>query len=100
MTGTNMNSNVLRYGYRYELNDDWKQYYDMELFAAEYSDRKNSDEVEVGYHYAIPVEYADGCVIGDCWIVNAQGQVHPGFNISPVPHNISCLSNPVFLETA
>ena len=77
----NTQTQTLKYGYRYELNDDWKEYYD--------------DNGGVGYHYAEPVKYANDCIIGDCWIVNAQGQRHPGFDVSPVPHNISSLSNPV-----
>lgn len=74
----------LCFGYRYELNDEWKEYYD--------------NQGGVGYHYAVPTDYADNCIIGDCYIVNTEGRIHPGFNVSPVPHNISSLSNRIALE--
>ena len=37
------------------------------------------------YVYVKPVDYADGTWIGDCWIVNKAGRIHPGYNVSPVP---------------
>lgn len=73
----------IQYGYRYELNDDWKQHY--------------SQDGHSGFDYAEPEKYADGAIIGDCWIVNSQGQVLPGMNV-PYPHNISSLSNPIKIK--
>jgi hypothetical protein len=47
---------------------------------------KDPDPDEYGqYIYVTPVEYADGAWLGDCWIVDARGNVHPGYNVSPVP---------------
>lgn len=72
---------VLYYGYRYQLDEDWCQYYEQGGIT--------------GYYFAEPAEYVNGNIIGDCWIVNAQGKKHPGFNNVPVPHNISNLYNPI-----
>ena len=63
---------VLRYGYRYEIKDP---------------DSKR-------YRYAEPVAYADGCQLGDCWIVDAKGNVDPGYSASPTPFQIDSLKNP------
>lgn len=66
---------VMRYGYRYT--------------------NKGAGEDEGQYRYAEPVEYADGAWLGDCWLVNAAGEIHPGYNASPVPLHAANLTNPV-----
>lgn len=38
-----------------------------------------------------PVDYADGCFIGDCWVCDEQGNICPGYNVSPVPVNVEDL---------
>lgn len=38
-----------------------------------------------GYGLALAADGTDGCVIADCWIVNRQGEIHPGYRESPVP---------------
>ena len=38
------------------------------------------------YRYARPAEYVQPeAVIADCWIVDRNGHVNPGTNVSPVP---------------
>lgn len=37
------------------------------------------------YNCYSPVEYADHCTLGDCWVCDKNGKVHPGYNVSPVP---------------
>ena len=49
------------------------------------------DRANPKYRYAQPAEYADGCVMGDCWIVDQVGRVHPGYCNSPVPLDASRL---------
>jgi len=43
----------------------------------------------------LPVEYADGCVIGDCWVCDEKGHVHSGYANAPVPVDASQLGEPV-----
>lgn len=45
--------------------------------------------------YAEPVEYADGSMLGDCWIVDKNGRRYPGLNISPVPICVDSLGKVV-----
>ena len=45
----------------------------------------NPDPEDAPYLYVEPVEYADGTWLGDCWMVDKHGNVHPGYNVSPVP---------------
>jgi hypothetical protein len=66
----------MRYGYRYT--------------------NENADEDE--YRFAEPVEYADGAWLGDCWLVDEHGGVHPGYNVSPVPILAKNLTDPVKVE--
>ena len=38
------------------------------------------------YRYLLPADYVQPQnSIGDCWIVDAQGNVNPGTDVSPVP---------------
>ncbi|KAI9130119.1 hypothetical protein [Acaryochloris sp. CCMEE 5410] len=38
------------------------------------------------YFYAIPSHYCSSqCEIGDCWIVDQSGNIHPGYCNSPIP---------------
>lgn len=46
------------------------------------------------YIYAEPTEYAHGHTIGDCWIVNARGEIHPNYSVCPTPFNVNDLENP------
>lgn len=62
----------------YELSQDWKDYYDEQ--------NDGSGNFCIGYHYAKPVHTGDYSIC-DCWIVNKEGEIHPGFNVSPVPVN-------------
>jgi hypothetical protein len=84
---------IMRYGYRYELNQDWKNYFSQ--FVAEIY--INGERVK--YDFAEPVRYADNCIVGNCWIVDSKGKKHPGFNVSPIPLHISSLSNPVKIHS-
>lgn len=59
-------SKVFEYGKTYEMIDPDREEYGR-------------------YTYVKPVEYADGAWLGDCWIVDSRGRVHPGYNVSPVP---------------
>jgi len=43
------------------------------------------DEYGEGFDRVETYEGTDGCYIADCWIVNEAGEVHPGYNDSPVP---------------
>lgn len=44
------------------------------------------DEYGEGYSYALVADEDPGeCFIVDCWIVNQQGEKHPGLDASPVP---------------
>lgn len=68
---------TMHYGYRYKVKKSsayWEQY--------------------ARYKYAQPVAYADKCVIGDCWIVDDRGDIHPGYSNSPVPLCVQALSEP------
>jgi len=69
---------VMRYGYRYT--------------------NKGAGEDEGSYCYAEPVEYADGAWLGDCWLVDEYGNVHPGYNVSPVPLLAENLARPVRIQ--
>jgi len=42
------------------------------------------DDDYPGYRYAVPTEYAAGKVVSDCWIVNADGEICPGYCNHPV----------------
>jgi hypothetical protein len=70
------NPTVLRYGYRYEFKISQQVY-------------------GKHYVYAEPVDYADNSYLGDCWITDCIGNVHPGYSISPVPVMASQLCNGV-----
>lgn len=65
----------------YKLNQNWCEYYD------DLTDGKGNPCT--GYHYAKVAPDIRGLdpYIVDCWIVNKEGKVHPGFNASPVPIN-------------
>lgn len=46
------------------------------------------DEFGVGYGFVALVDYGpivSNCFIHDAWVVNAEGERHPGLNVSPVP---------------
>jgi len=44
------------------------------------------DAAEKRYRYVRPAEYAQpGNCIADCWIVDKDGNINPGTNVSPVP---------------
>lgn len=49
------------------------------------------DEYGTGFDHALSVSGSDGCIIADCWIVNAAGERHPGYCESPMPQNIDAL---------
>lgn len=43
------------------------------------------DEYGEGYGYAQAYGDCTGMFMTDCWIVNEQGEIHPGLNDQPVP---------------
>ncbi|MBS7671426.1 hypothetical protein [Croceicoccus gelatinilyticus] len=49
------------------------------------------DEYGKGYDHVEAYEGADGCYIADCWVVNAKGDIHPGYAESPIPINFNSL---------
>src|SRR5690606_23874257 len=57
------------------------------IYPLKHPERFDDEAYGVGYdHVAVP----EGCDPGDCyiidmWPVNAKGEVHPGYNASPVP---------------
>lgn len=51
------------------------------LYKSEFSS-DNSDWQ--GYNYLIPNDTGNYWMI-DCWIVNEQGEKHPGYDVAPVP---------------
>lgn len=81
-----MKNEKINFGFKYEFNDDWKDYY--------------NDLDNVGYYYAVPNEGTNNVLIGDCWIVNKNLEVHPGFENSPVPHHINDFCNKIKIESS
>lgn len=57
------------------------------------------DDFGTGYGHALSTSDVDGCFIADCWIVDAEGNRHPGYDESPVPMRISDLRTPDIVET-
>lgn len=57
------------------------------------------DEFGTGFGHALSTPDVDGCLIADCWIVDAEGNRHPGYDESPVPMRISDLRTPDVVET-
>lgn len=50
---------------------------------------------ESEFHFVHPVyECTSLTSIVDCWIVNAKGEIHPGYNCSPVPVSVSNIEFP------
>ena len=48
------------------------------------------------YNCFTPAEYADGCDnIGDCWVLDQRGNIHPGYNVSPMPVCVAVLGEVV-----
>lgn len=43
------------------------------------------DEFGKGYGFVKVADYGVGCLMSDCWVVNAKGELHPGLAESPVP---------------
>lgn len=62
------NPSVLRHGYRYKVRP-----------------RSRYWSSSSRYCYFLPVDYADNSRLGDGWIIDKSGQVHPGYNNSPIP---------------
>lgn len=42
-----------------------------------------------------PAAYAADCVVGDCWVCDDRGNLHPGYNVSPVPIAVERLGETV-----
>ena len=53
------------------------------------------DLEEDKYDCYTPAEYADGCILGDCWVVDEAGNINPGYNNSPVPVRVGQLGEVV-----
>jgi len=51
------------------------------------------DPEDERYCYAVPVDYADGMWLGDCWIVDENDKIDPGYSVSPVPFHIDSLQD-------
>jgi hypothetical protein len=43
------------------------------------------DEYGEGYAFVKVADYGGGCLMSDCWVINAKGEGHPGLESSPVP---------------
>ena len=43
------------------------------------------DAENPAYILALTSEFAAGARVADCWLFNANGELHPGYAISPVP---------------
>lgn len=43
------------------------------------------DAEHPAYNLALTSEFAAGTRVADCWLFNANGELHPGYAISPVP---------------
>ena len=43
------------------------------------------DEYGEGFDHVETYGDSDGSYITDCWVVNSDGDVHPGYENSPVP---------------
>ena len=43
------------------------------------------------YNCYTPTDHADSCGLGDCWVTDEQGNIHPGYNNSPVPIHVARL---------
>lgn len=49
------------------------------------------DDDEPQYNCYLVVEYANGCIMGDCWVCDEQGNIHPGYNVCPIPISVESL---------
>ena len=62
------------------------------------------DVFGAGYDHALLADYGPvdlACWVHDAWIVKANGDVHPGLNVSPVPviiHDVDEASGWAFQE--
>lgn len=45
----------------------------------------DDEEYGSGYDHVETYGDCDGMYITDCWVVNAKGEIHPGYNECPVP---------------
>lgn len=48
-------------------------------------ERYDDEDYGTGYAFAQAAEGTDGCLIADCWIIDREGRIHPGYECSPVP---------------
>ena len=53
------------------------------------------DSTKRKYDCYCPVDYAHGCVMGDCWVCDERGEIHPGYCNSPVPVDVDSLGEVV-----
>ena len=53
------------------------------------------DDEKPRYNCYLPVDYANDCVTGDCWVCDKNGNIHPGYNVCPVPINADMLGQVV-----
>ena len=49
------------------------------------------DENYPKYNCYIPCEYANGSVLGDCWVADENGNICPGYNVCGVPVCVEAL---------
>jgi hypothetical protein len=55
-----------------------------------------TDEDKKRYRYVMPAEYAESHMwIADCWIVDKEGNLNPGTNVSPIPVNRNLIGRKV-----
>ena len=45
------------------------------------------DKYDKRYRFLKATDY-NNCGMGDCWVVDEKGNLHPGYNISPIPIDI------------
>lgn len=59
------------------------------LLDAEHYD----DELGEGFSYAAVADETtgDGMYVADCWIINKEDKVHPGYDACPVPIHVNDL---------
>jgi hypothetical protein len=57
------------------------------------------DEESPEYDCIVPADTGDYAIC-DCWVCDELGNLHPGYNVSPVPHCKECLGGVVGVDLA
>lgn len=61
-------------------------------------DRFDDEDYGTGYDHVETYGDCDGMWMTDCWVVNDKGEIHPGYNGSPVPVRFEDVSEATELE--